>query len=582
MVRIKRKLPILILLFLLLFSLRVGAAEQIRIEQVQTNLPEVVAYFYIAEETADQVLVKATLGYRELTTEEVRRINKNQDATHYYFLVDCSTSTRKEQLAAVKQAVTEAAAKIGPNDKVTLVSFGLSTEVLLHGETDVEVITSAVEGLAADQKGTVFFDALAETIALANKEEDPTVRKLAFIFSDSVDVNTGGYTKEEISTMLETMSLPFYAFGFDTGSKEGLDQFGAVARQSGGTIQIVSHGTLPETFQQVWEETETAFVAVLKAENNVITESNQEFTLEVTGTGEKAQLRLPLRLWIPDAVKPQIISVEQQGEQSIRVVFSEGVKNADMVQNYRITDESGNAFAIYSVAYEADDFTADLLLGEVFYSGQATLTCTGITDISMEENGVEGEKSFSFAGLEKVSETEIIKETQIIEGDGMGAAWFVLTIIVVAIIAGIVIARIRKNGGLVVRDGKVHFKDAVVLEEQVVGGEEVQVHFVAVDLPKIRLDVIMGNGESRTISIPINKSLFVGRSEICEVRFDDRDMSRQHFVIEENDGNYFISNLSETNGTRLNGVALSNQRPLYDGDRIEAGNEIIVFYRNTI
>ena len=72
----------------------------------------------------------------------------------------------------------------------------------------------------------------------------------------------------------------------------------------------------------------------------------------------------------------------------------------------------------------------------------------------------------------------------------------------------------------------------------------------------------------------------VGRDEIkCAVALDplDRSASREHFVIDNRSGQYFLTNLS-SNGTFINGEKVSSKgRHLYHGDVIEAGNSELTF-----
>ena len=70
----------------------------------------------------------------------------------------------------------------------------------------------------------------------------------------------------------------------------------------------------------------------------------------------------------------------------------------------------------------------------------------------------------------------------------------------------------------------------------------------------------------------LNRSLIVGRASMCDIFFDDAQMSRQHFCLERDGANILISDLDSTNGTSVNGIAIKKRRPLRPGDVIEAGS----------
>lgn len=186
------------LLLTLAFLLPMGALAEggdIRIEQVQVEMPRVRAYVNSSAKLAADTQTTATLGGRTLAQEELRRYDAALDPTSYFFLVDCSTSTTWGQMEAFKAALTGFAQTMEPGATLPLITFGVDVQVLLQRETNPGTITNTMAGLAPDRPGTVFFDALAKAIDLSSQEDFALERKLAFIFSDLVDYNLGGHTK---------------------------------------------------------------------------------------------------------------------------------------------------------------------------------------------------------------------------------------------------------------------------------------------------------------------------------------------------------------------------------------------------
>ncbi|MDL2217617.1 FHA domain-containing protein [Christensenellaceae bacterium OttesenSCG-928-M15] len=581
MVKRVATLCLLIMITAAFLPVVLAQGDEIRIEQVQAELPEIHAYFYGAQGDAVQTAA-AQLNKSELELVSIQRADAIVP-THYFFLVDCSTSIRSSQMQSIRHALSDFTAKQDENDSVTLITFGLGVNVVLDGEKSSEKIEEAINGLKADQGGTVFFDALAKAIELSSKKE-PLTRRVAFVFSDSVDVNIGGYTQAEINTLLGNEGLPFYALGFDTGKKAELDAFGAIARTSGGTISIVSDKTLPDIFAGLTDDIRAAYIAKFSAKNNIINAPQQEFSLTING-GSPVYRTVPLRYYKSDTIAPEIIAVSQQTDETIFITFSENVQNANKVESYVIRNENGDLVGIRAAAYDDGVCAATLTLSDAAFEGNITIECPGVTDISMEENHVADPETLLFKGTEAQqtpvppAETIIIREEQPVEDGLPGGAWAIITIIAVIIIAAIILSIIKKRGGVVVNDGKIHYADAVEVEKQLADTPKVQVHFVQAELPVIEFHVTGAMGDTNRVEVPINKSLFVGRSDMCDVYFDDPDLSRQHFVIEENDGAYTVTNLSQTNGTLLNGVRIENPRPLQDGDAIEAGQLRLVFYR---
>ena len=69
--------------------------------------------------------------------------------------------------------------------------------------------------------------------------------------------------------------------------------------------------------------------------------------------------------------------------------------------------------------------------------------------------------------------------------------------------------------------------------------------------------------------------LTIGRSEESGLRLDDRELSRNHAVIEPLSGGWQIQDLNSTNGTWLNDIRLTGTAPLKAGDILRFGTTIL-------
>lgn len=68
----------------------------------------------------------------------------------------------------------------------------------------------------------------------------------------------------------------------------------------------------------------------------------------------------------------------------------------------------------------------------------------------------------------------------------------------------------------------------------------------------------------------------IGRDPLCDLPVNQPVLSRQHCVIEQRENQFFVKDLGSTNGTTVNGDAVSN-RPLQNGDVIGIGDVAISF-----
>jgi len=78
--------------------------------------------------------------------------------------------------------------------------------------------------------------------------------------------------------------------------------------------------------------------------------------------------------------------------------------------------------------------------------------------------------------------------------------------------------------------------------------------------------------------IVVKGPVILGRSQRCDLSFNDLGVSRQHAqVIPQNDETYILNDLCTTNGTRVNGRSVEGPWPLGEGENIFLGNSIVRF-----
>ncbi|MGD9560255.1 MAG: FHA domain-containing protein, partial [Oscillospiraceae bacterium] len=380
-------------------------------------------------------------------------------------------------------------------------------------------------------------------------------RKVCFVFSDSVDYNLGGYTKDELDQMLAASALPIYALGFDTGDKTALDNFGALARTSGGVIHIVSESTVSDALQQMAAETKNVFVAELHAASNVIKGSPLPFVLTDQASGVQQQKQVPVRFYVPDNEAPQVLRAEQLTDESIRIYFNIPVQGAGSGESYTVQAESGDLLGIRAAAYDGSGRFATLTFTDKPATGMLTIRFPGITDISMEKNGIETALTLDF-------------RAQVLPPEDEGIPiylWFIIPIVCITLIAIVAIVATRRRAA-----GK-----AAMAESETPYARPAAEDGTAV----VRLHITNLQGESRSVVLPAGKPIFVGRRAANDLVIDDSSLADQQFVIDHTHGTgYVLTNLSKTDETLVNDAPISTSHVLKDGDIIVAGRQVIVFH----
>ena len=252
--------------------------------------------------------------------------------------------------------------------------------------------------------------------------------------------------------------------------------------------------------------------------------------------------------------------VEEVSSNSIKFSIQDqnGVNNMDANEtaNYMIQTVSdngeGKVWSIESIntAASGNQITVTLTTSEELYNDSYTLHLTNIRDKSQDQNEMDVTAEFTITtGLDakKVEFQNIIK-----------SYWWIGLIVLVVIIGVIIVIVIRRK------------------KTEVVGVDPDELE--KADSKKIRLTITDRAGMIKDVEWNVEGSLFVGRSDICNIFFDDDRLSKQHFVIEVNNMGCYIVDLESTNGTFVNGVKITNRRMLLDGDVITAGREKFVFH----
>ena len=91
-----------------------------------------------------------------------------------------------------------------------------------------------------------------------------------------------------------------------------------------------------------------------------------------------------------------------------------------------------------------------------------------------------------------------------------------------------------------------------------------------------RILVYSGPLKGKSVELPTDRRVVLGRSKTADVRIPDRNMSRHHCAIWHGSSGYMLEDLESTNGTHLNGTRIKNA-VLKDGDKLRTGDTEIEF-----
>lgn len=90
------------------------------------------------------------------------------------------------------------------------------------------------------------------------------------------------------------------------------------------------------------------------------------------------------------------------------------------------------------------------------------------------------------------------------------------------------------------------------------------------------LSVLTANGSRERYPLTKDQTA-IGRSRDSDIVLPDQRLSRRHAEIRRRGNRFYVADLGSKNGTALNGVLLTEERPLQPGDRIKLGEYELTF-----
>lgn len=529
-------------------------AQSCEIEQISLHMPDVRVYYRSDQQEQNY---EAYLGGEALNYDKSAQFSELNEGVDYYILLDISASIPDSQFANIKDGIINFISSEGEKDKCVLLTFGDESNVALNGSENPQDTAAVVQGLKNDDMETVLFQTLVKTADMIDQAaQTEEKRRVIITITDGEDCVTGQATSNEAVSELNHKGIPMYAIAVDVGKEEYINSFGELARNTGGTLSIFNSGTCLDLMNQIRNTVQDSYVAFFHSDTNVASNTREDLTVkfldqQVTDTKEV----IPTR-WIPDTEAPQVVQWEKESDNELKLTFSEKVLNADNLADYKV-ERDGEAVAVDSVFYsEKETPYAVLSFKDKLYTGNYQINFSGITDCSMEKNGITKLDSFDLDGAKKGKSTTF---------------WIILIAgIAAVVVAGVIIVvvvtykKVKKNKGVIYVDGKATLASNV----------DVKQHVSVVNLPQKTVTFLMKdqiNGKCE-LKITINGSAMAGRSDDCDIYFDDPKMSRQHFALETDGNDVYITDLESSNGTLVNGVRLNRRRKLLPNDEITAGN----------
>lgn len=572
-VRIKNIIQHLIIALMLfvLFPVAVFAKEKISdfdLIQADVRLPQLNFYLNTKDDQSfDKENVDVELKAHDINCQiqSVEAFKDADAAVKYYVLFDISTSVSEEQFKSMKQSLINLSDTVRKGDMISVITFGKQVKTILDGSESKDEFKNKINNLKREKK-THLYEGLTKAASniLEDKkifiqDEDET-RQLAVILTDWQEIKDAGgqESKEEALKEIQKTGVPLYGYCLDSASVSLQDDMGAFLRNTGGVFTLYSKGNSEKDDVLVKFHEQRLKDYIIISQLSSTETSNEADLVEISVDGiSKTKENLYLNLAKADDIAPTIEKVEEDGDKkdTLVVTFSEAVKNADNKNNYTVTWGEKDTYPVIEATYTEEDgqYKVTLVFNELLSKGKYTIAAANITDCSDAHNPLGEEWSGELNG--QGTAKNIISF--------LGKIWPVILFLAIVVILLVIYLVIKKNKGLMIVNDKIVMGDHVGSKQHIKQDNSLT-KYIAMDVHGI-------NENKKSINLQVISSVIVGRSDICDVYFDDLNMSKQHFAIEIEDGQVFITDLESKNGTFVNEKQIDTRVQIHPGDVVRAG-----------
>lgn len=538
-----------------------AARKKFVLEQTSAVAPDVKAYIggtYAKEWSGLTFDATITNGENEIALSQtaVTKFEESGEGIHYIVLLDNSGSVDKKQLNHVRKELGTLEKELGEQDKLTVYTVGTKKK------NGTKTKVNRISAIRSGAKYTVLYRSINEILA---EEASVPMRTVLLLITDGEDDSEGKDNSIENTVRnVKNAAIPVYGILLkNTLSNQNKKKMKATENEiladwRGDYEKCNSLGQVSDAFQYIKKviQKETYIVTFRAADNRKFDGISN---IKISTVENALEGMIDYSKNTQDQEPPYIAGeITKTGESAIRFSLCDNsgiVKGADEKGNYIIKstkegqktpDEEAKTWAVKSVHYNAGTNEVEITFENPLLTGKYHISFQNITDGSQEANALTEQRNFSFEGLDPSEETmkELAKNY-----------WWILVILAVIIIGVIVIIVMKRRRPVIIREGTT--------------AEEA----VSPDTKRIKLVITDRAGQVKEVEWNVEGSIFIGRSEMCNIFFDDDRLSRQHFAIEVTKVACYIEDLETTNGTFVNGVRLNTRMIGYEINETFNGND---------
>ena len=247
-----------------IFALQVSVyadVEKLNISQIIQQGNDVYLYVSALDNTgrpsgealnADQLSVKIDEA-KALSIQDAAVYQNLGLGNSYIFCIDVSKSVTEDEMKAIKDSMTDFVNNMNANDFARIITIGSDITSVCDSTQDKNALNNAIQGIERNADYTYLYKGLSFAMDGQRKRVNNIPGRAAIIlFTDGMDDSDGAYTADQLMSDFATTRIPVYAVGLKgKDSSANLNAVGQIAQQSGGDVFSYNDMGIGEAVQTI-------------------------------------------------------------------------------------------------------------------------------------------------------------------------------------------------------------------------------------------------------------------------------------------------------------------------------------------
>jgi len=192
----------------------------------------------------------------------IQKLGEARKGITWVIAIDASRTMLGDTFERAKAAAVDFLDRIGSHDRLAIVTFAQTVEVVSRFEDSRAEAGMRLRELEVDPSGlsTLFFDGVYESLDLIRRGSNLPRRAAVIVFSDGKDSGSS-HSLEEVVELAKDSHVLVDTIGYARFGGGGLDTMAAVARGTGADFQnVTSTEDLQRFFNDVWRRLSHSYV----------------------------------------------------------------------------------------------------------------------------------------------------------------------------------------------------------------------------------------------------------------------------------------------------------------------------------